>query len=519
MIKRGLPLAVIAFLATRIAPASPAACVGGFAGIYPCENVDLLGLVPLSVMGCVSGNDIWGWTDSGTGREYALMGCDNGIAFVDVSDAANPIFVGKLPTHTFASPWRGVKTIRDHALVVSEAPGHGLQLFDLRALRTFAGLPLTFAETAHYAGFGDSHNVAADETTGYAYAVGTDTCAGGLHVIDVRNPSSPTFAGCFAADGYTHDTQCVLYEGPDARFAGREICFASNEDTVTIVDVENKAAPALLSRTGYAGVGYVHQGWLTEDHSYFLVDDELDETMFSHGTRTYVFDVRRLDTPVFVGSYTASSAAIDHNLFVRGSYVYEANYRSGLRILDLAGVATASLSEAAYFDVVPEDDAPGYSGSWGNYPFFASGIVVVSGIEQGLFVLKPNLPPPPPAAFYTVTPCRIADTRVAPGPAGGPALAAGSARLFPVAGRCGVPPGARAAAVNVTVTAASAAGHLTLTSPYSVTASVSTLNYRAGQTRANNAIVALEAGGELRVSCAQAFGSVHVIVDVTGYFR
>lgn len=518
MSRRVLLLLAI-FVGSRSVSASPAACIAGFAGTYPCNNVDLLALVPLSTMGCGSGNDVWGWTDSTTGREYALMGCDNGLAFVDVSDPANPVYVGKLPTHSDASPWRGVKTIRDHAIVGSEAVNHGLQVFDLRLLRAFTGVPLTFAETAFYGGFSDSHNVVADETTGYGYAVGTDTCAGGLHMVDLRTPATPTFAGCFSDDGHTHDAQCVLYEGPDARYEGREICFASNEDTVTIVDVENKSSPALVSRTGYVGYGYVHQGWLTEDQSYFLVDDETDETHFNHNTRTYVFDVRLLDSPKLVGSYTGPSPAIDHNLFVRSGYVYEANYTSGLRILDIAGVSTASLSEAGYFDVVPEDDARGYSGAWGNYPFFASGIVLVSGIEQGLFVLKPNLPPPPGASFYTVAPCRLLDTRAPSGVAGGPALAAGTARLVSVAGRCGIPPGARAAAVNVTVTGASADGHLTMTSPYSIVSGTSTINYRPGQTRANNAIVALEAGGEARVYCAQGSGSVHLVLDVSGYFR
>jgi choice-of-anchor B domain-containing protein len=409
--------------------------------------------------------------------------------------------------------------MRDYALVVSEAPGHGLQVFDLRSLRAFAGTPLTFAETAHYPGFSDSHNVVSDELTGYGYAVGTDTCSGGLHMVDLRYPANPAFAGCFSADGYTHDAQCVLYEGPDARFSGREICFASNEDTVTIVDVENKSSPALVSRTGYAGYGYVHQGWLTEDQSYFLVDDEGDETTYLHNTRTYVFDVRLLDAPVLVGFYTGPSTAIDHNLFVRGGYVYESNYTSGLRILGLAGVATASLSQAADFDVVPENDDRAYNGAWGNYPFFASGIVLVSGIEQGLFVLKPRLPPPPGAAFHTVTPCRLLDTRAPSSIAGGPPLTAGTARLVSVAGRCGIPPGARAAAVNVTTTGASVAGHLTLTSPESISPATSTINYRAGQTRANNAIVALEGGGELRIFCTQPSGSVNVILDVSGYFR
>ena len=481
--------------------------------------MDLLSLVPLAAMSCSAGNDVWGWTDPATGREYALMGCDNGVSFVDVSDPVAPVYVGRLPTHTVDSPWRSVKTAGDHALVVSEAVDHGLQVFDLRALRAFSGTPIVFSEIAHYAGFSDAHNVAANETSGFAYALGTDTCAGGLHMIDVRNPASPLAAGCFSADGYTHDAQCVVYAGPDQRFRGREVCFASNEDTLTVVDVEIKSAPSLLSRPGYAGSGYAHQGWLTEDHAYFLLDDELDEQIFGHGSRTWIWDVRDLTAPVVIGSYTSSSPAIDHNLYVRDGYAYEANYRSGLRVLDLAGVAAASLSEAAFFDVYPADDAPTYNGAWSAYPYFPSGVVIVSGIEQGLFVLKPNLPPPPAASFYTLAPCRVADTRDAAGVFGGPAVTAGRVRLFPVAGRCGVPPGAKAVAVNVTVTQPTTVGHLSISSPYAFSPNASTLNYRAGQTRANNALVSLGAGGEIRVFCAQPSGTVHVIVDVSGYFR
>jgi choice-of-anchor B domain-containing protein len=135
---RRVLLVFAVFIGSRAASASPVACVDGLAGTYPCKNVDLLALVPLSTMGCGSGNDIWGWTDSMTGREYALMGCDNGIAFVDVSDPVNPVYVGKLPTHTDASLWRGVKTMRDHALVVSEAVSPGTSVINYRPGQTRA---------------------------------------------------------------------------------------------------------------------------------------------------------------------------------------------------------------------------------------------------------------------------------------------------------------------------------------------------------------------------------------------
>ena len=75
----------------------------------------------------------------------------------------------------------------------------------------------------------------------------------------------------------------------------------------------------------------------------------------------------------------------------RGNLVYEANYRAGLRILDVSNVKEDpdSVKEVGYFDVAPDSDGPGFSiGSWSNYPYFASGSIIVSSIDRGLFVLK-----------------------------------------------------------------------------------------------------------------------------------
>jgi hypothetical protein len=126
-------------------------------------------------------------------------------------------------------------------------------------------------------------------------------------------------------------------------------------------------------------------------------------------------------------------------------------------------------------------------------------------------------PGTPPAAsdFFSVAPCRVADTRFADGPA----LAAGGTRTFPVAGRCGIPAGAIAAAVNVTVTQAGAPGYLRFHPDAGAAPPTSVVNYRPGKTRANNAIVALAAGGSVAVTCGQANGTVHFILDVVGYFR
>jgi len=373
-------------------------CVNGMAGVYPCANIDLLTFLPLSAVGGGEANDVWGWTDTLTGREYAILGRSSGTSFVDITDPQAPIFLGDLPTHTVSLIWRDVEVYSDHAFIVSEAPGHGMQVFDLRRLRNVVAPPVTFTETAHYSGFATAHTITINPQSGFAYANGSDTCGGGLHIINIQNPANPLKAGCFSGDGYTHDAQCVIYNGPDMSHRGSELCFASNVDTLTIVDVTNKAAPALVSRTGYSGWGYAHQGWLTEDHAFFLLDDEADETdppgiddSPSLNTRTHIWSLADLRSPQRTGIYEAATQGTDHNLFIRGNYAYESNYASGLRILDITGISSARLREVAFFDVYPADDIDHHNGTWSNYPFFPSGVVVVSAIQQGLFILRPNL--------------------------------------------------------------------------------------------------------------------------------
>jgi hypothetical protein len=125
----------------------------------------------------------------------------------------------------------------------------------------------------------------------------------------------------------------------------------------------------------------------------------------------------------------------------------------------------------------------------------------------------------PATDYYTLAPCRVLDTREPEGPYGGPALAAGAVRVFALAGQCDIPATARAVSVNVTATAATAAGHLRLYPAGAALPNVSAVNYVPGLTRANNAVVPLSAQGELAVYCNQASGTAHVLLDVTGYFE
>ncbi len=366
------------------------ACQNGMAGIYPCNDYDLMGLVDIVTLGGsgAEGNDSWGWTDSSSGKEYALVGTSSGTAFVDISDPTQPILVGRLPTATVNSLWRDIKVYDNHAFIVSEAPGHGMQVFDLTRLRNVVNSPVTFSSDALYTEFGHAHNIVINETSGYAYIVGSDTFNGGPHFINIQNPTSPIAAGGFADDFYTHDAQVVSYNGPDTDYAGREILIGSNEDEVVIVDVTDKSNPVYISGIGYNNIGYTHQGWFTENLKYFIVGDEVDELNFGINTRTLVFDFTDLDNPVLHLTYLGPTRAIDHNGYVSGNLFYQSSYTAGLRIIDVSGLDGGTMSEGGFFDSYPPDNSTSFHGAWNVYPFFESGNIIISDIEGGLFIIR-----------------------------------------------------------------------------------------------------------------------------------
>ena len=372
----------------------------GFADIYPCHNIDLLHRVHIDHMGGGdgdSGSDIWGWTDPLTNKEYALTAMSYGTTFVDITDPQNPVYLGKLQTASGTNIWRDVKTYNNHAFIVSESTNHGMQVFDLTLLRDTSNIPVEYTATTNYTEFSRAHNIVINESTGFAYAVGTrggaEPCSSGLHMINIQNPTSPVFAGCFSSDGYTHDAQCVTYIGPDSSHTGNELCFNSNEDTLTIVDVTTKSSPIQISRTGYDNSQYTHQGWLTEDHRYYLMNDELDEQNLGHNTKTYIWDLLDLDSPQLLGFYSGPKPSIDHNLYVKGNFAYLTNYTSGLSIVDITDIGNANLTEVANFDGFPANDNASFGGAWSNYPYFESGTVIMSDSSGGLFILGPKLCP------------------------------------------------------------------------------------------------------------------------------
>jgi choice-of-anchor B domain-containing protein len=400
---------VASAIETAIAAEAPFApehlvpCVGGMAGIYPCSNIDLLEFMPVAGFAASATNSGWGWTDSLDGREYYLLGLDNGTAFIDITNPTAAVYLGKLPTHSGSSnTWRDVRVYQNHAYIVSEQSGHGMQVFDLTQLRNVVAPPVTFSETAFYNKVSNTHTISINEETGYAYLVGTTggsppvvTCGGNLHIVNLANPVDPQFVACYNDGGYIHENQCFVYHGPDTTYAGHEICLAARgtAESIDILDVTNHAAPVRIDSLPYPSGGYTHQAWFSEDHRYILLNDELDEQNVGNLTRTWIFDALDLDNIALSGGngyFDHDTPAIDHNLYIRGDFVFQSNYRAGLRILRLTDLASSVLTEIGYFDVYPANDNPSFSGTWNHYPFFASGVIPVTDIGQGLFLLRPT---------------------------------------------------------------------------------------------------------------------------------
>ncbi len=328
-------------------------------------------------------NDCWGYT-SPAGREYAIIGLSDGTAFVEVTDPANPEIVTQ-----FAGPssiWRDIKTYQTFAYAVSEG-GEGIQVFDLSNIDA-ADDRITQLANVTTGGSLASHNVAIDTDSGFLYRCGG--ASNGLRMYDLDEPTSPEFVASWP-DRYVHDAQIRTMDVPGHPNNPRQIAFCCSgfnngwdQPGIDILDVTDKQNIVLLSRYEYPNAVYSHQAWLSDDNQYLYLNDELDEGTFGIESKLIIIDVSDLSAPFQVDPVANGNPAITHNLYAKNNHVYAANYTSGLRIFDTSNPTEPV--EVAWFDTVPNSEAPTYNGLWSNYPYFPSGTVIGSDIERGLFV-------------------------------------------------------------------------------------------------------------------------------------
>lgn len=352
---------------------------------FAAEGFSLGAWLPLNLVapGATSGNDCWGYV-SPSGREYALMGANNGTSIVEVTDPGNPQILAFIPGSS--SLWRDVKVFGTYAYAVTEAGG-GIQVIDLSQVD--AGVA-TLVGVYNAGGTGNTHNVAIDEVSGFLYRCGGGS--NGLRIYDLNaDPVNPPFVGTWP-DRYVHDAQIVTYtSGP---YAGRQIAFCfsgfnggSVETGLDILDVTDKSKIVNLSRLTWPLSAYSHQGWLSEDRTLLYALDEQDEVNFGLPSRIHTIEVSDLAAPVYIGATTNGNPATTHNAYTHGDRLYSANYRSGVRVYDLS--SPTQPVEVGYFDTYPESDANGYNGCWSVYPYFPSGNLIASDLQRGLFVIRP----------------------------------------------------------------------------------------------------------------------------------
>jgi len=356
--------------------------VTGFGGdrvAFPSTGVELLSWLPLEELGSgiFSGNDCWGYV-SGSGREYGMIGLSTGTAFVDLDDPSDPVVITLIPGP--GSLWRDVKIYQHYAYIVSEGGG-GIQIIDLAQIDN--GI-VTHVNSVFSGGTSQTHNVAIDEDSGYLYRCG-GASGQGLRIYSLSNPTNPAYVGSWN-QRYVHDVQVVTFEsGPNS---GRQIAYAcsgfgngSTSTGLTILDVTNKNNISVRSQYYYSNAAYSHQAWLSPDRQLLYLNDELDEDG-TLPTTTHVIDVSNITSPFETMTFTNGNGSIGHNLYTKGDLIYEANYRSGLRVFDVS----SSPVEIASFDTWPGDDHDSFNGLWSCYPYFPSGIVIGSDLERGLFV-------------------------------------------------------------------------------------------------------------------------------------
>ncbi len=332
-----------------------------------------------------SGNDCWSHV-SPSGREYALMGLSNGTGIVEVSAPASSQIIAHVPGPE--SFLRDIKTYGEYAYVVSEGGG-GIQVLDLTDID--AG-NVTIATTIDDIQPATTHNVAVDNDSGYLYRCGGDDR--GLRIYSLANPAAPVFVSSWN-DRYVHDAQIVTHtSGP---LAGRQIAycctgfdFGFTQTGITILDVTNKQSIVVLKQLYYDDAAYSHQAWLSEDRNWLFHGDELDEPELGVPTTTRVFDVSDPANASLATTFVSANPSGGHNMYTHGSLLYQANFRSGLRILDVSDPLEPV--EIAWFDTFPENDGPQLNGLWSCDASLPSGTILGSDIERGLFVWRRGSP-------------------------------------------------------------------------------------------------------------------------------
>ncbi|MBI1805897.1 MAG: choice-of-anchor B family protein [Ignavibacteria bacterium] len=332
--------------------------------------------IPPSGGSYVSG--CWGWTDTVSHREYAILGSYCGTSIVEITNSASPIERSFIPG--VCSIWREIQVWSHYAYVVSEGGG-GTQIIDLSYLPDSAHLVKNF--TYSQSGNNTSRSHSLHIRDGYMYLNGcAGWSAGGIVIFSLADPVNPVYQSAYE-QRYVHDC-----------FVRNDTIYAAtiNNGGIDIVDVRVKTNPQFLYRFTYTGAG-THNCATTTDGKYLLTTDEINSTPKT----LKIWNLQTAPSFPKVAEYQGSPTAIVHNVFVKGNLAVMSYYTAGLRVVDITDPTHPV--EVGGYDTYPSGDPSSYNGAWSAYPFFPSGQIIIGDEDSGLYIVDldynaPNLPAP-----------------------------------------------------------------------------------------------------------------------------
>ena len=393
-------------------------CDDGLSAGFTCNNIELVSHVAIADFSSTPGeaNDIWGHVDLNTHKEYALIGVSNGIAVFDISEPTQPKEVGTILGET--TTWRDIKVYQyfDHTLNVWQAYAYAtidgkndfVSIIDLNQLPASVSLvkkdqAVARAHNVYISNVDYTLNSPLNKATPTLQLIGSsgnNIASNSFISYSLAAPKSlsPLSFGNRLANDYTHDATSMRIDderkNTDCNNDGKtcEVFIDFNEKEINIWNASIPGQEKKLSNITYNDVDlsfqYVHSGWWSEDKRYIFAHDEFDEFRANLNTTVRIFDLKSLTTPTLAGVWKGTTKAIDHNGFVRGNRYYMSNYKRGLTVLDITDASMPT--EIGHFDTFTPSDSNGFDGAWGVYPYLPSGLLLVSDISGGLFILRDN---------------------------------------------------------------------------------------------------------------------------------
>lgn len=312
-------------------------------------------------------SSIWGYTAPG-GDEYALVGTYKGTSIVDISVPENPVQL-----HWIEGPhgyWREIKTWKDYAYIVHDnnSTETGVTIVDLRNIQT--GIT-----TKNFRGPNNdiirAHTLYIDDA-GFLYLFGGSKS--GCYIFDLNpDPLNPVYKG-FTSTEYIHDG-----------FVLNDTLWASNiyQGYISVWNVSNKTAPVKITQFFTPG-RFTHNSWLSDDSKILFTTDEKTATTIAAFDVSDLTDIQLLDE----FKIRPDEQSIPHNVHVVDDYLVVSHYTEGVLIADAS--VPENIVEVDKYDTSPSFSGDGFNGCWGVFPYFPSGLIIASDIEEGLYVLRPD---------------------------------------------------------------------------------------------------------------------------------